>query len=167
MSIAATMAAAIAAIALAAVTVLLWRTRRLPEVLDMYTKRVQRLDGAVVAIHFIEAFDRLIKDGRKFGDRDWEVEYWRIHSTEYQFFAHSALPVYIFELWMIELVLEYAESPDVVASHREYLDIFEVHNSDMTAFFATLANIAVENQTRKDQVFETANYVRSCNERMQ
>lgn len=142
-----------------------WRWSRVETAFEQHAGRLGRLDGAVTAIHFIGAFDRLIQGGRRFHELDWAIEYWRIHTTEYQFARNGALPVYIFELWMIELVLEYAETPETLDSHRAYLEIFEPHNPEISAFFADLANIAVANPVRRDRVLETARYVRSWHDR--
>ena len=95
-------------------------------------------------IHFTSRYLDLAEGGERFDNEHWLAQYWGLLATEFYFFENGWLPVFMFQLWMIELVSRgYDSSPDIWASHERHLKRFyAVNYSRMYDFFSGLHQLS-------------------------
>ncbi len=91
----------------------------------------QQLMRGDAVMHFTSRFFDLMKNGepvKRFQDADWAYQFWSLHATEFYFFQHSVLPVFMYSLWMIDLAKLYcgAEGEKARSSHVQYLNTYSI-----------------------------------------
>jgi hypothetical protein len=68
----------------------------------------QQLERGTAVLHFTSRFFDLVKEGRpeaNLANPKWAYEFWSLHTSEFYFFHHGILPVFMYTLWMMDLVL--------------------------------------------------------------
>jgi hypothetical protein len=102
----------------------------------------QQTAQSAAVIHFTDRFFALMGNGAKFEDSDWAYHYWSLHATEFYFFDMNWIPLFIYELWMVELVSTYRAYPLSRSSHQQYVTRYALNYPEMATFFNELARIS-------------------------
>ena len=110
----------------------------------------ERLAFSTTVMHFTDRFFDLAKDGEPsqkiISDEAWAYQFWSLQATEFYFFHHNMLPVFLYALWMIELAHMYrgANGAMIRESHVQYLKVYSLNYREMCEFFEQLYTIAKE-----------------------
>jgi len=142
------------------------QTKRLTEA-NLMGQQFARSDAV---IHFTSRFFDLIKDGEppgSFADPNWAYQFWSLQATEFYFFHHGMLPVFMYELWMIELARLYTGpgGHQIRQSHIHSLDSYSFNYPDMIDFYNQLYEMARANSDGNLRNRKVAQFVSSwCSE---
>jgi hypothetical protein len=107
----------------------------------------QQLERGTAVLHFTSRFFDLVKDGDpeiQLLKPEWAYEYWSLHTTEFYFFHHGILPIFMYTLWMMDLANYYCgEHGDLYRkSHIEFLHTYSFHYKEMGDFYEDIYKIA-------------------------
>ena len=107
----------------------------------------QQLERGTAVLHFTSRFFDLVKAGRpesRLRNPEWAYEFWSLHTTEFYFFHHGILPVFMYTLWMMDLASFYCGEPGEQnrQSHVEYLHTYSFHYPEIGAFYEEIYSIA-------------------------
>jgi hypothetical protein len=83
--------------------------------------------------------------GPHFDDANWCYGLWDLIATEFNFFRHGWLPLFMFRFWMNTLGTSYAEHPGAWPSHQEFLATYAGSSPEMEDFFREIWKIARDN----------------------
>lgn len=95
-------------------------------------------------MHFTDRFFDLLKAGdpkvKILKNDDWTHQFWSLHATEFYFFHHGMLPIFMYTLWMIELANLYASNEEgkIWESHKRYLEVYVSNYREMAEFFTQI-----------------------------
>jgi hypothetical protein len=100
----------------------------------------QQLERGNAVIHFTNQFSALVHDSLPdgaFSDLRWAAQFWSLHATEFYFFHHGILPVFMYTLWMIDLAELYSGQNGTQAreSHLKHLRTYSFNYPEMVSFF--------------------------------
>lgn len=126
----------------------------------------QQIERGNAVIHFTSQYFNLVKDGRpdtEFADPKWAAQFWSLHATEFYFFHHSILPLFMYTLWMIDLAKLYSGPNGMQArdSHLEYLRTYSFNYPQMISFFHEIYEKARTCSDDNMRNREVADYVTS------
>lgn len=94
--------------------------------------------------HFTDRFFDLLKDKgdhsieeKLIRDPGWAYQFWSLQSTEFYFFHHRVIPLFMYTLWMVDLAAMYvgAKGEQIRQSHQAYLDKYSLNYDEMCGFF--------------------------------
>jgi hypothetical protein len=125
-------------------------SRRQGDVAERAVFDAQQTAQSAAVIHFTNRFFDLMGNGAKFEDADWAYQYWSLHATEFYFFDKNWLPLFMYELWMVELVSTYRTHPLSKSSHQRHVARYALNYPEMASFFNELARIS-EREFRDDK----------------
>jgi hypothetical protein len=100
----------------------------------------QQIARSEAVMHFTDCYFDLAKEGKaseKIADPRWAYRYWSLHTTEFYFFHHGILPLFMYSLWVIYLTQLYCgENGKLVRdSHEGYLSQYSFDYPEMIHFF--------------------------------
>ncbi len=107
----------------------------------------QQLSRGNAVIHFTSRFFDLLQNGdpfKKIENPDWSYQFWSLHATEFYFFHHGMLPIFMYSLWIIDLAKLYCgnNGQNIRASHKDYLNTYSLNYSEMIEFFNKIYELA-------------------------
>ena len=84
--------------------------------------------------------------GLNFDDDNWCYGIWDLVATEFNFFRHGWLPLFIFRFWMNTLGAWYVEYPNAWRTHQSFLETYAGSLIEMEDFFHGIWKIAQDSQ---------------------
>jgi hypothetical protein len=120
----------------------------------------QQLERGNAVLHFTTRFFDLVKNGSpeaQLSDPEWSYQFWSLHTSEFYFYHHGILPIFMYTLWMMDLCKFYTgtEGEKVRATHVKYLKTYSFHYKEMADFYNQLYQIAKDSDDemiRNDRV---------------
>lgn len=118
--------------------------------------------------HFTDRFFDLLKEVKQgsvaqqiVDDPGWAYQFWSLESTEFYFFHHGVLPLFMYSLWMIDLADLYAgeSGQSIRASHAAYLDRYALNYNEMCEFFDHIYQLSKSHNNASIRNREIANWV--------
>ncbi len=118
-------------------------------------------------MYFTGRFFDLLKEGKGadlqalLNDPNWAYQFWSLQATEFYFFQHSILPLFMYALWMIDLAKVYAgpNGEAVYQLHTKYLQTYSFNYPDMIEFFGEIYNLAKKHNDENLRNRQVWNYV--------
>jgi hypothetical protein len=133
------------------VAVLTWEhVRKVGEPVDSN----QLVFQSKAVMHFTDRYFDLLKEGnperKVMEEPGWMNKFWSLHATEFYFFHHGMLPIFMYSLWMVELAKMYSgvNGEAVWKSHANYLALYSLNYEQMGGFFEHLYK---ESKTHNDE----------------
>jgi len=117
-------------------------SRRHGDVAERAALDARQTAQSAAVIHFTNRFFDLMRNGPRFEDADWANQYWSLHATEFYFFDKNWLPLFMYELWMVELVSTYRSHPLSRSSHQRHVARYALNYPEMATFFNELVRIS-------------------------
>jgi hypothetical protein len=107
----------------------------------------QQQERGTAVLHFTSRFFDLAKAGRpefQLNNPEWAYEFWSLHTTEFYFFHHGILPVFMYTLWMMDLANFYSgeQGDQNRKSHVDYLHTYSFHYPEIGLFYEEIYTIA-------------------------
>jgi hypothetical protein len=109
----------------------------------------QQIERGNVTMHFTDRYFDLVKEGdtfKNFNNENWAYQFWSLHATEFYFFHHGVLPVFMYSLWMIDLANLYTGDgeKEIRVSHEKYLETYSFNYPEMIEFYTLINQIATQ-----------------------
>lgn len=136
------------------------QTRRSAELLRLNILQAERTAESILldqqlargnaVTYFTGRFFDLLKDGKGaelqeiINDPNWAYHFWSLQATEFYFFQHGMLPLFMYGLWMIDLAKVYSDpnGEAIYRLHTKYLQTYSFNYPDMIEFFGEIYDLA-------------------------